>query len=118
VAPSHLAGRADVNGDGYVSALDVLLVVNALNARETGESMRLQQVGDPRDVNGDGLITPLDALVVINVINQADGSPVPVSLASGAADGNTQPAHRLIGLDVLRTDPRFTTWTAAACPWW
>ncbi|TVS07843.1 MAG: hypothetical protein EA424_29310, partial [Planctomycetaceae bacterium] len=33
VAPSHLAGRADVNGDGYVSALDVLLIINALSAR-------------------------------------------------------------------------------------
>jgi hypothetical protein len=107
VAPSHLAGRADVNGDGWVSALDALVIVNTLNAQDFGGSMRSQQASDLRDVNGDGLITPLDALVVINVINQADGAPVPVSLAEGAAAGQAQPAQQLIGLDVLRTDPRY-----------
>ena len=59
----------DVNGDGVVTALDALLIINYLNAYGPGEVGH----GDPSfgyDVNGDGMVTALDALLIINQLNQ------------------------------------------------
>lgn len=59
----------DVNDDGIVAALDVLLVVNVLNAH--GPRV-LPIEGEPPpfiDVNGDGLSSALDALWIVNHIN-------------------------------------------------
>ena len=62
----------DVNGDKFVSPVDALLVVNYLNAGNSGAL-------DPRgagstfpyfDVNGDSFVSPIDALSVINRLNQ------------------------------------------------
>lgn len=50
--------RYDVNGDGVISPLDALLVINALSPN-TPYELRL-------DINQDGFISPLDALLVIN----------------------------------------------------
>jgi hypothetical protein len=62
----------DVSGNGQVSPLDALLIINALNANN-GNAITLPSSGNPPpyyDVNGDGLVTPLDALLVINRLNQ------------------------------------------------
>ena len=48
----------DVNGDGFTTPLDALLVINEIG-NPTGDCSRL-------DVNFDGVIAPLDALAVIN----------------------------------------------------
>ncbi len=64
----------DVNGDGQVTPLDVLILINELNEYgshpvppDGGGS------GEPppirRDVNGDGIISPLDVLIIINELN-------------------------------------------------
>ncbi|KLU06274.1 Alkaline phosphatase [Rhodopirellula islandica] len=76
----------DVNNDGKTTALDALLVINALT-RGSGEF----DLDGPRphdanffDVNGDGRISALDALQVINQLsgresirNEAEGERVP-----------------------------------------
>ena len=49
----------DVNGDGHVTAIDALLIVNHLSGINTRDSIFL-------DVSGDGETTVLDALRVIN----------------------------------------------------
>ncbi|MEP1645564.1 dockerin type I domain-containing protein [Rhodopirellula bahusiensis] len=66
---------ADVNGDGEVTALDALVVINGLNRADTsilkthvppilgGEGMHY-------DVNGDGEVSAIDSLRVINRLNQ------------------------------------------------
>ena len=62
----------DVNDDGFVTAIDALLVINALN---TGFQLP-PQLPDPfipvqyLDVNGNGSVTPIDALLVINELNR------------------------------------------------
>ncbi len=57
---------ADVSGDGVVSPLDVLLVVNQLN-----DALRGRNAYHPStDVNRDGIVTPIDALLVINHLNK------------------------------------------------
>ena len=54
----------DVNGDGAVSALDALLIINRLNSDSKEE-------GDlALDTSQDGRITAIDALLVINRLNQ------------------------------------------------
>ncbi|MFK7736327.1 MAG: dockerin type I domain-containing protein [Pirellulaceae bacterium] len=61
---------ADVNGDEAITAIDVLLVVNALNAGETVDT-----VGHKCDTNGDGVLSAVDALITINTVNEPEGEP-------------------------------------------
>jgi hypothetical protein len=73
----------DTNGDGLVTALDALTIINAVGEGElvdrpsnTTHSVRAL------DVNGDGSITARDALNVINLLNrQGDGEGESLSLA-------------------------------------
>ncbi len=62
----HLQG--DVNGDAAVTAIDVLLIANELNA-SGGSPIPADGPGDPLDVNRDGSITNFDVLLVNNAIN-------------------------------------------------
>ena len=61
--------REDVDGDGYISPIDVLLIINHINSGEPS-LVNPEDQGPPYlDVNGDCYISPLDALTVINFIN-------------------------------------------------
>lgn len=67
----------DANGDGAISPVDALSVINVLN-QATGEETASPNMND---VNGDGEITPLDALLIINRINnRAPSSTIPPEL--------------------------------------
>ena len=62
--------RLDVDADGFVSPIDVLLIVNFINAN--GPNTPVANLPPPppyRDVNGNNFIDPLDVLAVINFIN-------------------------------------------------
>lgn len=62
--------RFDVNGDTFVSPIDVLQVVNYLNnGLPTRPPIPPTGVPPYYDVDGDGFISPLDVLGVINYIN-------------------------------------------------
>lgn len=64
----------DVNGDGFVSPIDALIVINFLN---DGNSTLPTELGDPPiffDVSGDNAVSPIDALIVINFLNDASSS--------------------------------------------
>lgn len=82
----------DVNGDGYVSPIDALGVINTLNRMSRqgqGESNAGSQLF--ADVNGDDRITPVDALDVINYLSRnrggvgAQGEAAP--MVAGGASG-------------------------------
>jgi len=68
--------NSDVNGDGSVFALDVLLVINAINNHGiivlSGSNVPTTFLVD---VNGDTMLTPLDVLTVINFINSSSRAP-------------------------------------------
>jgi hypothetical protein len=67
--------RFDVNADGFVSPIDVLVIINLLNSR--GPSIPVQGLPGPPDyvdVNGNNTVEPLDALEVINFINSRRGN--------------------------------------------
>jgi hypothetical protein len=97
----------DVNNDGIISALDVLLAINRLNS---GGAMNLPAERPATDageifpdVNGDGYLSPLDILLVMNRLNesaQAEGAapalyaPVAITVRSmpqPESRGMTQP---------------------------
>lgn len=62
--------KFDVNDDSFVSPIDVLVVVNLLNAQ--GPSVPVDGLPGPPDyvdVNGDGRVDPIDVLELINFIN-------------------------------------------------
>ena len=75
--------RLDVNGDSFVSPVDVLWVVNVTNTRGSGKLPSLttaQGEGELTsarvppslgfvDVNGDGYLTPADTLLVVSFLN-------------------------------------------------
>jgi uncharacterized delta-60 repeat protein len=63
----------DVNGDGAVSPIDALILINELDARGTnplkGPAQPNSAGFDYLDVNGDNQLTPLDALAVIDALD-------------------------------------------------
>jgi hypothetical protein len=61
----------DVNGDGEISSLDLLIVFNYLNATSPEQPNVVLPVETPpyRDVSGDDHISAIDALLVINYLN-------------------------------------------------
>lgn len=61
-AASTASDNYDVSGDGRLTALDALIIINAINA---GGSL-----DDPAlDVNRDGMVSQLDVLSIITVLN-------------------------------------------------
>ena len=82
----------DVDGNGTVTPLDILMVINYLiNNNGNGDLL-----GDPAafiDVNCDGRASPLDALLVINELEKAAASPAAASVPVpelAAAQASTQ----------------------------
>ncbi len=98
---TNAANSLDVNADGYITALDALIIINDLNNHGPRD---LRQLWSPSsgplptnyiDVNLDGFTTPLDALNVINWLNanpikpsgegEGEGSSASANLAGAAA---------------------------------
>ena len=64
----------DVNGDGHVSPIDALRIINFINLHGSQSELTAASVdaffdGSMLDTNNDGSITPIDALLVINRLN-------------------------------------------------
>ena len=63
----------DVDGDGVLTPLDPLILINHINNNGTGP---IEQPGEGEgrlpdlDVDGDGKVTPLDILILINKLNE------------------------------------------------
>jgi len=100
----------DVDDDGFVLPLDVLLIINELNRRGPSSlPVPPQPPNQPPpylDVNGDGKLEPLDVLRVINHLNQSANSagaggegestapaPVPSCVADPAPQSASAAAH-------------------------
>lgn len=74
--PWHNARRtADVNDDGFVTPIDALLIINAINAR--GSKALPNSLANSTgifgfvDTSSDNSLSPIDALLVINELNRA-----------------------------------------------
>jgi hypothetical protein len=75
----------DVNSEGLVGPLDVLITINYINANPGVTALPAQQFSPPRyfDTNVDGVITPKDVLLVLNYLN---------SSAAGSGEGEANEA--------------------------
>lgn len=101
----------DTDGDGVVSPLDVLIIINRINS---GAS---DAISVPRtdsyfyDANGDGFASPLDALIVVNYINsQGQNGGAGEGEGSGSAVAQRiAPALRPDGLFADDHDTQNTT---------
>jgi len=86
----------DVNDDGHVTPLDVLLGINQLNERGPRKLTADDSVlgGTPRylDVNGDGTHSALDVLVIINRFN---------ATVQGEAEGEFSPMEADVPLPTM-----------------
>jgi hypothetical protein len=85
--------RLDVDGDGQVAPIDVLLIVNYVNASSPDLPLPAAAEAPPfLDVNGDGFAAPIDALLVINALNQRnDARDLPVSPVPELDEPKTAP---------------------------
>ena len=90
---TNLTNAFDVNNDGYVSPIDVLILVNSMNTGgsgllTSGNSSGSGEGGSGRyfvDVNGDNYLSPLDALMVINELNTRQSG------GNGEGEGESAP---------------------------
>jgi len=91
----------DVTGDGQVTPLDVLTVINDVNSHPGSTAPPAESVLPPPffDVSGDGQITPQDVLLVINAINSR-------AAAAGAEAGEGMFAAQVDAAPDILTYPR------------
>ncbi|MFN9606128.1 MAG: tandem-95 repeat protein, partial [Planctomycetota bacterium] len=85
------ANRMDVDADGFVSALDVLIIINLINSKGSGwngSTSGLPGPPDYVDVDGDKFVTPLDVRDLINVINAGGTSSSSGGEGEGSSDDN------------------------------
>lgn len=66
----------DVDGDGFVTPLDALALINYVNSQIDLFNQRVAEGENinAMDVNRDGSISPLDVLAIINYINSISSS--------------------------------------------
>lgn len=115
--PSSSTVLVDVDGNGYVTPLDALLVINELageNPQAANSSFSIVQSYRSRyDVNGDGNVTPLDALYVINELANQGSSIAPrsssstvIAAAVESPKTETAPTFHTAGVQTLSADLR------------
>jgi hypothetical protein len=97
----------DVDDSGDVAPLDVLIVINRINASSTSPSVRPDVSPPYCDVDGNGDIAPLDVLLVINYINRRaanDGQASGEGESSVAANGFQEADGPRAVTDVMFSD--------------
>ncbi len=80
----------DVDGDGVITPLDPLLIINYINNHGPGAvSQGEGESGGQIDVDGDGEVSPIDILIIINSLNEQSGRS---NGPSGSSAGGTLPS--------------------------
>jgi len=112
----NVAQPTDANGDGIVTPLDSLVVLNYLNANGPGTLGTIPGgVHDFYDVNGDGLITSLDALIILNQLNASVPAVVAAAVTQSPAATDVAFALSVKGVAApLATGPSIAVPGAAA----
>ena len=73
------ANPYDVNGDGVLTPLDPLVLINYINDKGVGPISAPGEGEDSvpdLDVDGDGEVSPIDILILINKLNEQNGEDV------------------------------------------
>ncbi len=103
----------DVNGDGSVHPLDVLLVINKINEDGNGELPAPSGTTLPSllfDCNGDNILSPLDVIQIVNYLNSQSmvgegesNSPLSVKQDDGELHRGS-PKFQPLAADELHSD--------------
>ena len=91
----------DVDGDNFVTPIDVLFVINYLNT-VASDSLSSQALPKRLDVNRDAAVSPLDALLIINYLNAR-------SAASLNGEGESAPVY--VGQPAIGLAPATNAWS-------
>ena len=101
------ASPLDVSGDGQVTPLDALIVINAINDQfasgiRNGSLPTTLASANRLDISQDGLLTPIDALIVINQLNgritESTEEPVPLTAEGEGLPASTIEEQSLLAL--------------------
>jgi hypothetical protein len=77
----------DVDGDGVITPLDPLLIINYINNHGPGTvSQGEGESGGQIDVDGDGEVSPIDILIIINSLNERNNQSNGSSNSSGGGN--------------------------------
>ncbi|WP_342190377.1 Ig-like domain-containing protein [Stieleria varia] len=86
----------DVNRDGRVSALDALLIINAIGRSDVDRfAIPEENIGEFLDVNRDGRGSALDALNIVNALGRREPLMVATLAKDSAPDSRTDLAFDL-----------------------
>lgn len=96
--------RLDENGDGAVTPLDVLMMINHLNAKSHQAMAVDAAIEASMDNNDDGVVSALDVLILVNWLN---AHPEIHQLQNGNADPSDEGEGEslLDALTLIDTDP-------------
>ncbi|HTN77570.1 MAG TPA: Ig-like domain-containing protein, partial [Pirellulaceae bacterium] len=86
----------DVDGDGHVSPVDAVMIINQLNANGISSvAGRAPSLVKPMfwDVSGDNKITPYDAVLIINYLNARGAGEAPANTQVMESTGASEPAR-------------------------
>lgn len=128
---TNFSNPLDVSSDGYVSALDALMVINEINSIGARSVSRVDLASSgalpPQnylDVNADAYITPIDALIVINYLNytlassgsggEGEGVAVDGGEGEAAPSTTTASAANLLVATTTPSGPAAATGNTAA----
>ncbi|MCH2125657.1 MAG: tandem-95 repeat protein [Pirellulaceae bacterium] len=99
--------RFDVNADGFVTAIDALLILNAINL-SGGISIPLPPVAENvppyLDVDGDGQVAGIDAILVTEYINMNSGIGAGEAPASASNQNIPADVRDLSGDDLAKSE--------------
>jgi len=98
--PTNPSDPLDASGDGFVTPIDALLVINFLNSVGGGADPTGPRISSYLDTSADGFISPIDVLLVINRLNnpgttsagESASVTAPVSNSSSSTSAPTTPA--------------------------
>jgi len=80
----------DINADGFVSPIDALLIISAINSGQTGRLEGAAQADPYLDVNMDGFLSAMDALLVIQQLNSGGGQGEAVGDAGAEGEASSE----------------------------
>jgi hypothetical protein len=104
----------DVDGDGMITPIDVLILINHINSQGSGSDSQEGEPGLRIDIDGDGHVSPIDVLILINVINDqlendaviAPPSDREVTSLSGEGEGSSMAGLEFGFVDDIASDVR------------
>ena len=116
----NAVNRFDVNNDGHVSPIDVLLIINDVNNKGARRLPVPPAPADiwPRflDVTGDGFVSPIDILHVINTLNARTSAGAEAEALDANPIFTVRPPRHTGRAEMPDPAVDFTVFASAAAP--